>query len=105
MQAPTTIKYHYNAWQKRFAEVEAADPRLEFVEGLSVFDDLPVGSEHTVMVIDDFMEEESKPKTAIDIFMKQSPQEHESVILDSKVVWANTQHKSHLTERTPYDIV
>ena len=35
----------------RFAEVEAADPRLEFADGLPVYEDLPGGSEHTVMVI------------------------------------------------------
>ena len=32
LQPPARIKYHYRAWQNRFAEAEAADPRLEFVE-------------------------------------------------------------------------
>ena len=68
LPAPTRFKYHYGAWQKRFAEVEAADLRFEFVKGLPLFDDLPGGSEHTVMVIDDLMEEVSESKTAMDIF-------------------------------------
>ena len=33
---PTRIRYHYGAWQNRFAEVEATEPRIKFVEGLRV---------------------------------------------------------------------
>ena len=72
LPAPARIKYHYGAWQKRLAQVEAANPRFEFVEGLPISDDLPVGSEHTLMVIDDSMEEVSKSTTAMDIFTKNS---------------------------------
>ena len=52
LPVPTRIRYHYGAWQNRFAELEATDPRFEFVEGLPTFDDLPGGGAHTVMVID-----------------------------------------------------
>ena len=43
LPAPTRIKYYmyYGAWQRRFGEVEATDPRFEFVEGLPIIDDLP----------------------------------------------------------------
>ena len=51
LPVPTRIKYYYGAWQTRFAGVEAADPRLEFADWLPVYEDLPGGSEHTVMVI------------------------------------------------------
>ena len=54
LPVPTRIRYHYGAWQNRFAEVEA---RFEFVEGLPVIDDLLGEGAHTVMVIDDLMEE------------------------------------------------
>ena len=68
LPAPARIKYNYGAWQRRFGEVEATDPRFEFMEGLPIFDDLPGGSKHMVMVIDDLMEEVSKSRTAMDIF-------------------------------------
>ena len=64
--------YHYGAWQNSFTEVEASDSRFEFVEGLPAHNDLPSGTTHTVMVIDDLMEEVSKSKTAMDIFTKHS---------------------------------
>ena len=53
LPVPTRIKYmyYYGAWQTRFAEVEATDPRLESADGLPVYEDPPGGSEHTVMVI------------------------------------------------------
>ena len=34
----------------------------------------------------------------------QSSQEQDSVVFGSEVVRSDTQHKGHLTERTPYDI-
>ena len=80
LPAPTRIRYHYGAWQRRFAEVKATDPRFEFVEGLPMFDDQPGGSEYTVMVIDDLMEEVSKSKTAMDIFTKHSDNRNMSVL-------------------------
>ena len=52
LPVPTRIKYSYGALQAKFAEVEAADSRFEFVEGLPAYDDLPGGSGLTVMVID-----------------------------------------------------
>ena len=91
LPAPTRIKYYYGAWQKRFAEVEAAfDPRFEFVEGLSVFDDLPGGSEHTVTVIDDLMEEVTKSKTVMDIFTKHSHHRNMTVLLLVQKLYGRT---------------
>ena len=61
-------------------EVEAADPRFEFAEGLPVYEALPEGSEHTVMVIDDLMEEASKSMTAMDMFTKHSHHRNMTVL-------------------------
>ena len=44
LPVPTRIKYHYGAWQPRFAEVEAADPRFELVEGLPCMRTFQVGA-------------------------------------------------------------
>ena len=78
LPVPTRIKYNYGAWQPRFAEVEAADPRFELVEGLPCMRTFQVGARILLWSSTNF---------------------------GSKVVWSNTQHKSHLTEFTPYDIV
>ena len=50
------------------------------MEGLPIFDDFPGGSEYTVMVIDDLMEEASKSKTAMDIFTKHSHHRNMTVL-------------------------
>ena len=74
--APARIKYMYHcgAWQMKFAEFGADDPRFKFVEGLPIFDDLPGGTEHTVMVID--------------IFMKHSHHRNMTVFFLLKFVWS-----------------
>ena len=86
LPAPARIKYHYGAWQKRFAEVGAA----EFVEGLPTFVDLPGGSEHAVMVIDYLMEEVSKSKTAMDIFTKHSHHRDMTVLFLVQMLYRRT---------------
>ena len=80
LPAPTRVMYLYGAWQNRFAEVEASEPRFEFVEGIPVFVNLPHGGAHTVMVIDDLMEEVRKSKTAMDIFTKHSHHRNMTVL-------------------------
>ena len=97
LPVPTRIKYYYGAWQTRFAEVEAADPRFEFAEGLPVYEDLPEGSEHTVMAINDLMEEASKSKTAMDIFTKHSHHRNMTVYFWVKrcMVEHTTRESSH----------
>ena len=59
LPTPTRIMYHYGAWQNRFTVVEASDSRFEFVEGLPAHNVLPSRTTHTVMVIDNLMEEVS----------------------------------------------
>ena len=46
-----------------------------------MFEDLPGGGAYTVMVIDDLMEEVSKSKTAMDVFMKHSHHRNMTVLL------------------------
>lgn len=89
---PSEIRYHYGAWQKRFEDVEGADKRYVFVEGIPGPDDLPSGSHHTVMVIDDLMEEASKSKTAMDIFTKHSHHQNMSVIFLVQKLYGKTHH-------------
>ena len=77
------------------------------MEGLPTHDNLPRGTMHTVMVIDDLMEEVSKSKTAMDIFTKHSHHRNmtDSVIFIPKVIRLHTQHKSHISECIPYGTV
>ena len=49
------IRYHYGAWQERFASMRQEDPRYVFVPEVPTMADLPDGSKHTVIVIDDLM--------------------------------------------------
>ena len=65
---PAEIQYHYGTWQNRFGGIEAEDARC--VEGIPGPDDLPSGAQHTVLVIDNLIEEVSKSKVAMDIFTK-----------------------------------
>ena len=90
LPAPTRIMYHYGAWQTRFKEVEASDSRFEFVEGLPTHDGLPRGTTHTVMVIDDLMEEVSKSKTAMDIFTKHSHHRNMTVLFLVQKLYSRT---------------
>ena len=90
--------YHYGAWQHRFTEVESSDSRFEFVEGLPTHDDVPRGTMHTVMVIDDLMVEVSKSKTAMDIFTKQSHHRNMTVLFLVQKLYCcthNTTFTSH----------
>ena len=95
---PTRIRYHYGAWQNKFAEVEATDPRFKFVEGLSVFDDLPGGGAHTAMVVDDLMEEVSKSKTAMDIFTKHSHHSSMTVLFLVQKLYCRTHNKRVISQ-------
>ena len=58
-----------------------------------MFEDLPGGGAYTVMVIDDLMEEVSKSKTAMDVFMKHSHHRNMTVLLSEHT----TQDSSHRT--------
>ena len=60
------------------------------MEELPVFDDLPGGSEHTVMVIDELMEEVSKSKTAMDIFTKHSHHRNMTVLFLVQKLYGRT---------------
>ena len=60
------------------------------MEGLPVYDDLPGGSEHTVMVIDDLLEEVSKSKTAMDIFTKHSHHKNMTVLFVVQKLYGRT---------------
>ena len=88
--APTRIMYHYGAWQTKFMEVEASDSRFEFVEGLPAHNDLPRGTTHKVMVIDDLMEEVSKSKTKMDIFTKHSHHRNMTVLFLVQKLYGRT---------------
>ena len=74
------IRYHYGAWQERFASMRQEDPRYVFVPEVPTMADLPDGSKHTVIVIDDLMEEVSKSTTTTDIFTKYSHHRNITVI-------------------------
>ena len=55
-----------------------------------MYEDLPEGSEHTVMVIDDLMEEASKSKTAMDIFTKHSHHRNMTVLFLAQKLYGRT---------------
>jgi len=74
------IRYHYGAWQERFALMRQEDPRYVFAPGVPTTTDLPDGSKHTVMVIDDLMKEVSESTTTADIFTKYSHHRNMTVI-------------------------
>ena len=99
LPAPTRIMYHYGAWQNRFTEVEASDSRFEFVEGLPTHDDLPSGTAHTVMVIGDLMEEVSKSKTAMDIFIKHSHHRNMTVLFLVQKLYGRTHNTRVISQK------
>ena len=74
------IRYHYGAWQERFDSMKQEDSRYVFVPGVPTTTDLPDGSKHTVMVIDDLMKEVSESTTTTDIFTKYSHHRNMTVI-------------------------
>ena len=104
LPAPTRVMYHYGAWQNRFREVEASDPRFEFVEGLPTHNDLPSGTEHTVMVIDDLMEEVSNSKTAMDIFTKHSHHRNMTVLFLVQKLYGRT-HNTRVISQNAHIMV
>ena len=93
LPTPTRIMYHYGAWQNRFTEIEASDSRFDFVEGLPAHSGLPSGTTHTVMVINDLMEELSKSKTAMEIFTKHSHHRNMTVLF-----WCKSYTVAHTTQ-------
>ena len=101
---PKEIRYHYGAWQTRFADIEATDPRYTFVEGIPGLDDLPSGEQHTVMVIDDLMEEASKSKVAVDIFTKYSHHRNMSVVFLVQKLYGTT-HQSRVISQNAHVLV
>ena len=96
---PTRIRYHYGVWQNRFAEVEATDPRFEFVEGLPVFDDLPDWGQAHSYGHQRFDGGGEQFKDSNGYFYKtQSSQEHDSVILGPKVINGRTHNTRFISQ-------
>ena len=79
-------------------EVEASDSRFEFVEGLPTHNNLPSGTTHTVMVIDDLMEEVSNSKTAMDIFTKHSHHRNMTVLFLVPKSYGRTHNKRVISQ-------
>ena len=102
LPAPTRIRYHYGAWQNKLADVEASDPRFEFMDGLPVYDDLLCVGSHSVMVIDDLMEEVSKSKTAMDIFTKHGHHRNMTVLFLVQKLYSQT-HNTRVISQNPRD--
>ena len=55
-----------------------------------MYEDLPGGSEHTVMVIDNLMEEVSKSNTAMDIFTKHGHHRNMTVLFLVQKLYGRT---------------
>ena len=107
LPTPTKLIYHYGLWQNRFTEVEASDSKFEFVEGLPTHNDLPAapsGTTHTVMVINDLMEEVSNSKTAMDIFTKHSHHRNMTVLFLVQKLYGRT-HNTRVISQNAHIMV
>ena len=101
------IRYHYGAWQKRYEEIEKSDQRYTFISGVPSEDDLPSGDYHTVMVIDDLMEEvagKKSSKTTGDIFTKHSHHRNMTVIYIVQKLYGNS-HMSRVISQNAHIII
>ena len=86
------IRYHYGAWQDRFDLMKQEDSRYVFVPGVPTTTDLPDGSKHTVMVIDDLMKEVSESTTTTDIFTKYSHHRNMTVIFIVQKLYSDSKN-------------
>ena len=74
------------------------------MEGLPTHDNLPHGTMHTVMVIDDLMEEVSKSKTAMEIFTKHSHHRNMTVLFLFQKLYGCT-HNTRVISQNAYLMV
>ena len=103
-QPISEIRYHYGAWQEKFKEMENVDSRYRFVEGVPGLEDLPTGEHHTMMVIDDLMEEVSRSKTTVDIFTKYSHHRNMSVVFLVQKLYGNS-HNSRVISQNAHILI
>jgi nucleoside-triphosphatase THEP1 len=90
-QRVNKIQYHYGEWQKRFSHVREHDSRYEFIEGLPDISSIPAqDQQHSVIVIDDLMEEARKSDFIASLFTKFSHHRNITVIFLVQKFYGNS---------------